>query len=291
MSRPSFELNRGEKVLVVVSPEAEPALVQEYVEAIGKQVDGDGGLVKVENSLRLKTGDHPDSYFDMIVSGFVPLQTVDHTFEFLDILLNIAKPNGRVVLYETVSDGHESLKSEKALLSNLTMSGLVNVCCEEVQMEEENTQKLRGHFKTENFKLFSYKGSKPNFEIGSSAKINLNVPEDVANVWKVDADDDDIIDSNELLDEADLQKPDPSSLKVCGTTGKKKACKNCSCGLAEELAQEVNGKGEPAPAQKSSCGNCYLGDAFRCASCPYLGMPAFKPGEIVQLDPSTLADV
>ncbi|XP_044268938.1 anamorsin homolog [Tribolium madens] len=135
--------------------------------------------------------------------------------------------------------------------------------------------------------------SKPKYEIGSSAKLNLKKP--AAAVWKLDdADEDETIDPDNLLDDEDLKKPDPSSLRVCGTTGKRKACKDCSCGLAEELAQEAKTGQvvDTANAPKSSCGNCYLGDAFRCASCPYLGMPAFKPGEKIQLSDNLLkADI
>jgi len=83
-----------------------------------------------------------------------------------------------------------------------------------------------------------------------------------------------------LLDADDLKRPDLSALKTdCGTSkaGKRRACKGCTCGLKEELS------GAPPPAVKSACGSCYLGDAFRCASCPYLGMPPFKAGDQVTL--------
>lgn len=137
-----------------------------------------------------------------------------------------------------------------------------------------------------------------------------------------DNDDDELIDEDTLLTEEDLKRPlairkfslfplmlaytnAPVAPECAPRVGKRRrACKDCTCGLAEKLAGEDAATRLAADAQLKtlklgaddlaevdftvqgkvgSCGNCSLGDAFRCDGCPYIGMPAFKPGEEVRL--------
>ncbi|KAF2717882.1 DUF689-domain-containing protein [Polychaeton citri CBS 116435] len=110
------------------------------------------------------------------------------------------------------------------------------------------------------------------------------------------------IDPETLLTEEDRQKPliIPDACKP--NTKRRRACKDCSCGLAQRLEAEDKATRENADSNLAkltatdltevdftvqgkvgSCGNCALGDAFRCDGCPYIGLPAFKPGEQVRL--------
>lgn len=177
----------------------------------------------------------------------------DLSDDVLNNSLKVLKPGGKL-LVEKVSDPNK-------FKFQLITKGFMNITINEDTMRAD----------------------KPKFAMGSMAKLNIQKKSAPA-VWKLD-EDEDTIDPDMLLDEEDLKKPDPSTLRVCGTTGKRKACKDCSCGLADELELEANmGKlMDTHDTPKSSCGSCYLGDAFRCATCPYLGMPAFKPGEKIQL--------
>ncbi|KDQ20696.1 hypothetical protein BOTBODRAFT_91100, partial [Botryobasidium botryosum FD-172 SS1] len=130
-------------------------------------------------------------------------------------------------------------------------------------------------------------------------------------LWALNSPSTPTIDPTSLLTPSDLVRPIPTCEPPAadGKPRRKKACKNCTCGLAEleeeELKQskvvvlDLEGSGTKeidqgtreklAAAAKlagkatSSCGSCFLGDAFRCASCPYLGLPAFEPGQKVEI--------
>jgi hypothetical protein len=114
---------------------------------------------------------------------------------------------------------------------------------------------------------------KPSWEVGTSSGIQMPAISSTSAInkisaWKMDINDladEDLIDENDLMDD-NIILPAPVD---CGTDaaaeGKKRACKNCSCGLKEE-------------EEEAACGSCYKGDAFRCGSCPHLGKPAFEPG-------------
>jgi len=99
----------------------------------------------------------------------------------------------------------------------------------------------------------------------------------------MDMDDDDLIDEDGLLELDDLLKPPPAMQPSSASTddcGGRKACDDCTCGRAEmeaEASSKRNSRVKIAP--KSNCGSCSMGDAFRCSGCPFLGLPAFKPGE------------
>lgn len=94
--------------------------------------------------------------------------------------------------------------------------------------------------------------------------------------------------NNELTDDIGMIPDDPlanyrpRSINKEDCSTKKTACANCTCGRKEAEAGAAGAS--TTEAFSSKCGSCYLGDAFRCASCPYKGLPAFKPGDKVELD-------
>jgi len=282
----NFNLSTGQKVLIVYGSQVPSQALKEFVEKLQNEVSDLS--VKCTNAEIVKEDDYSPSSFDVILSNVVYPYSLQHSRSLLSMYFKFGKANGRIVVREPIAEGDQN--TEEQFNSTVKLAGLVSLKPGNVvELTAEQKEALVTIHKLDSFKIQDFEASKPNFEVGSSTKINFKKPDAyVESVWKIDNNvDDDIIDSDNLLDESDLKKPDPASLKVCGTTGKRKACKDCSCGLAEELAQE-SGDFKAAPAQKSSCGNCYLGDAFRCASCPYIGMPAFKPGEKVQLPSSLL---
>ncbi|KAF4205688.1 hypothetical protein CNMCM8980_007446 [Aspergillus fumigatiaffinis] len=101
-----------------------------------------------------------------------------------------------------------------------------------------------------------------------------------------EASDDELINEDNLLDDSELSAPIIQPPECRPKAGKRRrACKDCTCGLAQKLQEEDAVKRADADEQLDamkllhddlaevdftvqgkvgSCGNCSLGDAFRC---------------------------
>ena len=176
-------------------------------------------------------------------------------------LYRVVVPNGKVVI-EGISDREKG----QIIANEMKILGFVDIMAAKDPASGERFVVCQ----------------KPNIIIGNTAKINIVGSES----WKMDTNelaDDDLIDESSLLNDGIVVQAEQFDCGE-GSAGKKRACKNCSCGLAEiEAVEEAKARAEGRDVQTvtktSSCGSCYKGDAFRCASCPFLGKPAFEPGQ------------
>lgn len=273
-------IHDGQNVLVIWKHSCEDK-VGGFVNILKQRV-GPSGSVHLEHCDRLSQADYGTSSFDCCLIGFLSLDEHHQKPTFVEVA-RLLKPCGKTYLFcSTVKKevGSQGL-DEASLRSAFKLSGFSDIKTHSVTSLGPNSDSVSGVI---------IDATKPSFEVGSSKRLLFanddNTQLDVRKVWSLDldldAEDVELVNDDDLLDEIDLNKPADESLRMsCDPkTKKRKACANCSCGLAEELNAEDTVKQKSVT---SSCGSCYLGDAFRCASCPYLGMPAFKPGSNVKL--------
>lgn len=211
------------------------------------------------------------------------------------------------LLYSLIPSGLlfiENVASTLApLISNLQAAGFIIKSNQETDKDlitAERPAQLKGMSKPLNSTItlneVNTRGSKLSVPLRKLASPNDRQASKKA-LWAFSSLSTPTIDPESLLTQEDRARPVPVCEPVTkGGQRRRKACKNCTCGLAEELEEEMgrskavildvsedgtiketrdhlNGLIQKAiPKITSSCGSCYLGDAFRCSSCPYLGL-------------------
>jgi len=259
-----FVWNSGE----VQAPEYAKTMAAIVTKLIS-DVGGDAKNVAVENLERLEISTHSSSSFDAGVLFTSEVPTYECFAEIMKYLKSSRSLRTIFIAQEKSTEAAQKLQSQ------LKLAGFI-----EVSLLPESGDAIVIDSKRPNYELG--KSESLSFALKSQEKSN---PKPANKVWQLSAADiveDDLITEEELLTEEDYKKPTPTAARGCDESappqkGKRRACKNCTCGLAE-----MEDDGGPS-APKSACGNCFLGDAFRCSSCPYAGLPPFRPGEEVKL--------
>jgi len=199
----NYALNKiqiGHKVLFLWSGQIVPETFQTTIERFRTKVDT--GKINSEHFNRLSVADYSQSTFDCILVGLLNTDSTKmNDLESLACYLKILKPNGFIIMPDSVGSENE-----------LKLSGFKGVKSESIE---------------ETILLYA---EKPSFEIGSVSKLKFasknttDVKQPVqenAKIWKFTEDDiqeDDLIDTDALLDDADLKKPVNLDKFDCGTS-------------------------------------------------------------------------
>lgn len=238
--------------LIIASKSTEPVETE-----AGRPVHIADSTEELISYLKATAGDSLD---ELHISGIAVDESV--LFEALRVL----KPNCKVVIENSIP----TRSAGQLLDGDLQIAGFMNS-----MVAKDPSTGVRFAVAT-----------KPDVAVGAAAKVNIG--QDSSAKWEMSALD---LAEGDLVDEKDLLDDGLDTTKIpggCGDApaaegGKKRACKNCSCGLAEQEAAGIVAGAPKTVEEKitksSSCGNCAKGDAFRCAGCPFLGKPAFEPGQ------------
>lgn len=213
-------------------------------------------------------------WLDLVVSVSKSPELVDE--KWVEEISRVLKPGG-AVLVQAFYDQSE-YKQTPTIERKLLMAGFLEV----------HALEAKSFLPNEQLQSFSIKGKKASWSVGSS----FSLKKTVKTVPKIQIDDElDLIDEDNLLSEEDLKKPQLPQVGDCEVGKTRKACKNCICGRAEEEAKvlKLGLTTDQINNPQSACGNCGLGDAFRCSTCPYKGLAPFKLGEKVSLSTNFLA--
>jgi len=219
-------------------------------------LDGYGGVVEpLVRDNHAEITKFKDAEFGAVVAVF----DLPFSPPFLAHILRVLQPNGLFFM--------QTLKPQPDLSRSLLFSGFSDV-------------------QTPGDSLLSCR--RPAWSVGASAPLSFAQSAPIESKqpaaatlakWSLAANDlndpeVELEDDHAILQRGPKVQAAPKVKSDCGTGSgaQRKACKNCTCGLAAELSNGASKQSAPV----SACGSCGLGDAFRCSTCPYLGQPAFK---------------
>ncbi|ORX71286.1 DUF689-domain-containing protein [Linderina pennispora] len=323
----SYTAQPGHAVLLVARASADAHnldSLQQLRDTLAQQV-GTTGTVDFEQADRIADGSAVlgSARYDHIIASPVAPYTVEYSRAVLAALLNALKPGAVLTVNELALDSATDLpespvtRTQEELVAQTKFAGFVEPHLEaaavgntELEQLVQNVWRMAGaqeflQTAAGRVSVASVTAKKPAYNVGSAAALSFGKKRAAKKVWMINVasdDEDEIEDQDDLLEAEDLARPDAKSLaRPDGLPAKRKACKNCTCGLADGEEPDPTkckpSKPKPKPKKpvdvvnvKSACGNCSLGDAFRCTSCPYMGMPAFKPGDKITLGGSLLHD-